>query len=183
MFRAEQVYIRRMEEKDVLKKTEWVNNEDVNETLMFDFPLSVSESLEWYRKTHFNRNRWDFSICENSTNNLIGMTGLIDLSHRHRRAQFYITIGEISAWGKGYSKEVIPLVLEFAFMELGLEKVYLFTFDNNGKARKIYETMGFKQEAFMRKQYFLHGKLNDLFQHAILKDEYTELYEKGNIIR
>jgi len=120
---------------------------------------------------------------ENSSDNLIGMTGLIDLSYRHRRAQFYITIGEMSAWGKGYSKEVIPLVLEFAFIELGLEKVYLFTFDNNGKARTIYEKMGFKQEAFMRKQYFLHGKLNDLFQHSILKEEYVMLYEKGSRIK
>ncbi|OFX23167.1 MAG: hypothetical protein A2033_15495 [Bacteroidetes bacterium GWA2_31_9] len=177
MFKGKRIYIRKLEESDVKKKTEWVNNEIVNETLMFDFPLSLSESLEWYRKTHFNRNRWDFAICEIQSDNLIGMTGLIDLSYRHRRAQFYITIGEMSAWGKGYAKEVIPLTLEFAFKELGLEKVYLFTFDNNVKARTIYEKMGFKQEALMKKQYFLHGKLNDLYQHAILKEEFLEMYK------
>lgn len=177
MFRSKNISIRRMEEEDLSLKNKWVNDEEVNETLLFDFPLSLSETKEWYKRNYFNRKRWDFVIVEDKSGKAIGMTGLINITLRHRNAQFFITIGEKNAWGNGYSKEVIPLVLEFAFAELGLEKVYLFTLGNNEKARYIYEKLGFKKEAYKKKEYFIHGKFHDLYHHAILKEEYFSIYK------
>ena len=104
------------------------------------------------------------------------MSGLINLTHRHKHAQFYTTIGERTAWGKGYAKEIIELVLNFAFKEIGLQKVYLLTMHNNEKARKIYEKTEFKQEALKKRHYFVRGEYFDIYQHAILKEESQELY-------
>jgi len=96
------------------------------------------------------------------------MTELINLTYRHRRAQFPIAIGEESARGKGYAKEIIPLVLEFAFMELDLLKVYLLAMGNNAYARLMFEKAGFQEEAVMRSHYLLHGEYYDIYQHAVL---------------
>jgi len=170
------IYIRRLEEEDLAKKIEWINNNQINETLMYDCPLSLSETKEWYKKTLFDRNRWDFSIIEKKKNELVGIAGLIKLNYKHRNAQFYITLGEKSEWGKGYAKEALEKVLRFAFLELGLEKVYLYTLSNNEKARKLFEKTGFKQEALMKKHYFIHGKYHDLYQHAIMMHEFIEKY-------
>lgn len=178
MFKSQDIFLRRMEEEDLPYKVQWINDEEVNETLLFDFPFSLSETKEWYKRTHFNRSRWDFVVVENNTNKVVGMTGLINLSQRHKNAQFFITLGDKSIWGKGYSKQVIPLVLEFAFCELGLEKVYLFTLENNEKARYIYEKIGFNQEAYKKNEYFIHGKFHNLFHHAILKEEFLVKYNK-----
>jgi len=46
MLQGERIHLRRMEERDLEKKTEWINDNDISRTLMFDWPLSVSETRE-----------------------------------------------------------------------------------------------------------------------------------------
>lgn len=170
MLKDNNIYLRKIEEKDLNLKVKWVNDEKINETLLFDYPVSLSETKEWYKKTFFNRSRWDFVIIERNTDKVIGMTGLININLRHKNAQFFITIGEIEAQGKGYGRGAIFLVLEYAFLELGLEKIYLLTLSNNIKARKLYESVGFKQEALLKNEYHIHGNLNDIYRHAIFRE-------------
>ncbi|NVK29845.1 MAG: GNAT family N-acetyltransferase [Gammaproteobacteria bacterium] len=171
--------LRRLELKDLPKKVEWVNNKEINETLLFDYPISLSETEEWYKRTYFNRTRWDFVIEDIVSESVIGMTGLINVNMRHRNAQLFITIGERGYWNKGIAKKAIPDVLRFAFAELGLEKVYLYTLANNIKARALYEKVGFYQEALKSKEYFIHGKLNDLYHHAFDRESFVKKYGDG----
>ena len=178
MLKSKHLELRRLEESHLHYKVKWVNDPEVNETLLFDFPISQSETKEWYKRNHFNRNRWDFSVFELESECLIGMTGLINLNYRHRHAQLFVTIGEKAFWGKGYAREIVIMILGFAFEELGLEKVYLKTLPNNSKARHIYEKIGFKQEALLRKEYYIHGELNDLFQHSLLKSEWIGILKE-----
>lgn len=174
MFLGKNIKIRPMEDSDLLLKNKWINDVEINKTLLFDYPFSLSETKEWFKRTFFKRNRWDFIIEETKTNKVIGMTGLININLRHRNSQFFITIGEKEFWGKGYSREVIPLVLKFGFLELGLEKIYLYTLEDNLKARTIYEKLGFKQEAYKINEYFIHGELKNLYHHAMLKSEFEK---------
>ena len=176
MIQGEKIFLRNMEEKDLEKKVEWINNPEINETLMYDVPLYLDKTKEWYKKTLTDKTRHDFAIIEDETGEFIGLTGLRRIDERHKRGQFYITIGEKSKWGKGYAKEAVLLVLRFAFNEVGLEKVYLFTLDNNTRARSLYEKLGFEQEALMKKHFFVHDKLFDLYQHAFLKDKFYKKY-------
>ena len=39
--------------------------------------------------------------------------------------------------------------------------------------------IGFIQEGMMRKHYFVHGKLHDLFQHSIFKDQFEKIVNRG----
>jgi len=172
LFNGENVLLRRLEESDLEHRVRWVNDPEVNRTLMFDWPLSLSETREWFRGTLFDRGRWDFTIVERATGRPVGMTGLINLDRRHGHAQFYVTIGEKPAWNRGYAGETVRLVLDFAFVELGLNKVYLYTLDDNDRARALYERSGFRPEAVMRSHFFIHGRHCDLHQHALLRDEH-----------
>lgn len=180
MIKEKRVSIRRLEEEDLVNRVKWVNDPEINKTLMFDTPLSLSETKEWYKRNFFNRKRWDFTIIENSSDKPIGMTGLLEISFIHKRAQAYITLGEKSAWGKGYAPEILLLTLDFGFNELGLNKIYLYTLDNNVHARDIYHKFGFQDEAKLIQHYFIHGQMHDLFQHFIIKDDFLEKY--GDII-
>lgn len=69
----------------------------------------------------------------------------------------------------------MPLVLEYGFFELGLNKIYLYTISNNERARKVYLRNGFVHEGVLRKHYFCNGDYQDLWVMSILKNEW-----KGN---
>jgi AcrR family transcriptional regulator len=53
-------------------------------------------------------------------------------------------------WGKGFGTAAISLILEFAFNELNLHRIYLQVFSFNKRGLKLYEIMGFIHDGKLR---------------------------------
>jgi len=172
MFDGKQIYVRPLEEDDLALRVKWVNDPEIHNTLMFDYPLSLARTTQWFRNTLMDSSKANFSIVDRAGGNVIGMTGLLDIDLKNRRAQFYITIGEKEYWGRKIADEVIEIILRYGFTEIGLNKIYLYTLSNNERARKVYERNGFTQEGVLREHHYCAGKLQDLHQHGILKREW-----------
>lgn len=178
MLNGKRIFLRLIEKEDLKKRVEWVNNPEIRQTLMFDWPLSLAKTEKWFQDQLSNDTKRNFSIVYKQNNELIGMTGLIDISIRHLRAQFYITIGEVNYHGKRLPDEIIPLVLEYGFIELGLNRIYLYTLNNNEKARQVYIRNGFILEGTLRKHYFCVGDYQDLQVMSVLKNDWLNIKKK-----
>ncbi len=173
MLNGKSVYIRLFEREDCKYRTNWVNDEETHKTLMFDWPLSLSGTQKWFESQLLDSTKANFVIIDKESGKTIGMTGLIDISLRHLRAQFYLTIGDVDFRGKHIPNETIPLILEYAFEELGLNRVYLYTLENNDRARKVYSRNGFTFEGILRQHYFCVGKYQDLHVMSILHSDWN----------
>ncbi|NCD09787.1 MAG: N-acetyltransferase [Negativicutes bacterium] len=181
---GERIYLRGLEKTDLKVRPEWFNDPDINHTLLMKLPISDATTSDWYTRILplQNKTRVDLSICDKQTDRVIGMTGLLQIDLVHRHSQFYITIGEKEYWGKRFPDEVIPRVLWLAFVQYGLNKVYLWTINVNARARHVYERNGFRNEAIMREHYFCRGKLQDIHQHAILRRDWEiQMHQTGNV--
>ena len=172
MLESERVFIRLIEREDLVFRTEWINDEEVAQTLMFDWPLSLAGTHKWFEQQLLDNTRKNFVIIDKSSDTPIGITGLRDINYRHLRAQFYMTIGNKDFWGKRIPDEVIPIVLEYAFEELALNRVYLYTLDNNERARRVYERNGFIQEGILHNHFFCRGAYRDLWVMAFLRRQW-----------
>src|SRR5260370_33557694 len=62
---------------------------------------------------------------------LVGFGQLVRIDHRMRRACIGIGIGEKNIWGQGIGKTALRILLEYAFMVKGLERVYTQVFSFN----------------------------------------------------
>jgi len=174
LLNGKNVYIRLIEKEDLDLRTRWINDEEIRKTLMFDWPLSYAGTKKWFEQQLLDNTRKNFMIIYKEPKTIIGITGLRNINIRNLTAQFYITIGEKNFWGKHIPDEVIPLVLEYGFFELGLNKIYLYTIPNNERARKVYIRNGFIHEGILRKHFFCNGNYQDLWVMSILKSEYME---------
>lgn len=174
MLEASQIYLRPLEDSDLPLRVKWVNDPEVRATLMFDYPLSLARTRVWFQKTLVDPAKLHFSIVDKLSESVVGMTGLLDITTKHQRAQFYITIGEKQFWGRRIADEVIPLVLRYGFTELNLRRIYLYTLPNNGRARKVYERNGFKREGVLRGHHYCVGEFQDLTVHSVLRHEWRE---------
>jgi RimJ/RimL family protein N-acetyltransferase len=174
MFKAERIYLRPLESDDLKSRVAWVNDEEIRESIMFDWPLSLAKTEKWFQNQLFDDTKANFSIIDKETGRLIGMTGLLDISLKHKRAQFYMTIGEKDFWGKRLPDENIPMMLEYAFEEMGLNKVYLYTINVNDRARHVYLRNGFKPEGVLREHYFCVGRLQDLHVYSVIRKEWKK---------
>ena len=75
----------------------------------------------------------------------IGVTSLTEIDPATRTATFRMLIGDPADRGHGLGGEAARLVLEHGFETLGLETISLHVFDFNRVARRLYESLGFRE--------------------------------------
>lgn len=87
----------------------------------------------------------------------------------------------INERGKGYGKEALRLLMDWAFGEAGAHRAWLDCKDYNDRALHVYESLGMKREGLLRDTIFVDGKYENLVVLAILEPEWRELKarEKG----
>lgn len=174
MLEGRRVYLRLLEKEDLPYRVKWINDEEISKNVSFDWPVSLAKTQTWFQNSLMDKSKVNFSIIDKKSNKLIGMTGLVNINYIHSRGEFYITIGEKDFWGKHLPDEIIPLVLEYGFIELGLNRIYLSTFDHNKRAQKVYKRNGFVYEGRLRNHQFHKGAFRDYLIYSILKEEWTK---------
>lgn len=113
-----------------------------------------------------------FALYEVETWQFIGYTGLRDAYPMYRCGEFGIMIGESDARGKGYGTEATRLVLDHAFLAIGLENVWLRTMAFNTAGIRAYEKAGFKHVGRLRNHVTVGGKRWDAVLMDIVADEF-----------
>jgi RimJ/RimL family protein N-acetyltransferase len=103
----------------------------------------------------------------------IGHCSLHDIQAANRSAELGIEIGSRDYWGKGYGREVVRLLLNYAFQHLNLNRVSLHTHSANERAIRCYLACDFVEEGRFRQQHWLDGRYVDGIAMAILRDAFT----------
>nr|WP_067841907.1 GNAT family protein [Amphibacillus sediminis] len=120
-----------------------------------------------------NHSTKSYMIIERKHNQPIGITSLANLDFKNRNAELIIDIGEKEFWGKGYASEALKMLLNYAFNELNLHRLYLQVFAFNEKAIRLYQRLGFQQEGVSRQALFRKGSWHDILQMGLLQSEYN----------
>ena len=151
----------------------WINNrQEVLLNAPYK-PISVSQHQAWLEKIHNSNDLVIFGIRLNKTQKLIGTCQLHSIHYIHRSAELQIRVGEPAYRGDGYGTEAVELLLDFAFKDLNLQRVYLHVFKNNESALRLYEKLGFVREGVLRKAAHIDGKYVDVIVMGILREEYA----------
>jgi RimJ/RimL family protein N-acetyltransferase len=138
--------------------------------------MSEKKIKEWLEKRseEVKPERYPFAIRALEGDKLIGFMGLwLDLVHSE--AWVGIGIGEREYWGKGYGTDAMRLILQYAFMELNLQRVSLGLHAYNERALKSYEKVGFRLEGRTRSDQLREGMRTDTLWMGILRDEWLGL--------
>ena len=145
--------------------------------------VSEKKMKEWTEKqleNGFKPERYPFSIRALADDRLIGFLGLW-LNLIHNEAWVGIGIGEREYWGKGYGTDAMKLAVQYAFMELGLQRVSLGLHEYNARALKSYEKAGFRLEGHTRQDVLREGRRTDSLWMGILREEWLKLQSGGKV--
>lgn len=170
------VTIRKFEETDIPNKVKWINDSNNNEYLHYDLPLTIEKTTKWYNKIKELPSRYD-AIIEYQ-NVPVGVIGLINIDKC--KGEYYITLGENDYKRKGISYIASKKLINYGFLELGLNKIWLCVDFDNIVARKLYEKLGFKLEGILRKDIYFKGKMVDRCIYGIIKEEWSDINEYTN---
>jgi RimJ/RimL family protein N-acetyltransferase len=76
-------------------------------------------------------------------------------------------------WGRGIATEAARLLLDFAFGEVGLHRVFAVVDEDNPASIRVVEKLGFRREARHVKDAFHGGEWFTTLIYAVLEDEWT----------
>ena len=111
------------------------------DTLRTPYPLTKEQQEDWYINTVCDRKanaRW-FGIhkTDNNVDNLIGYTGIENISFENRIGEISLLINP-ALQRKGYGEQAAALILKYAFEELNLNSVYGECYYSNAKAEQFW---------------------------------------------
>ena len=99
---------------------------------------------------------------------------LHEVDYTNGGAGLGIQVGDPADRGQGYGGDALNVLVDFAFEQLRLERVWLDVYETNPDARRLYERVGFVHEATFRHGVFRAGGYEDVQRLAILRSEWTE---------
>ena len=102
----------------------------------------------------------------------IGQCALRGIDETARTCELGIAIGDQGYWGRGYGREAIGLLLEYAFRYRNLRRVWLSVQSNNERAIRAYRACGFVEEGRLREHVWWSGRYVDLHYMGVLRDEW-----------
>lgn len=164
------ISIRKFERSDIPNKVRWINDPQNNTFLHYELPLEQENTELWFEKNKDRTDRYD-AIIE-ADGKPVGLIGLLSIDRKHMKAEYYVTLGERDYLGKGVAFRASKLLLEYAFTELKLNRVYLYTETENAAAIRSYERIGFQREGVLKNDLFSKGRFVDRYIYGITRDDY-----------
>lgn len=123
--------------------------------------------------TNMKPNREFFAILHEGQ--IVGTTGLTEISQEHKTAEFSLLIGS-EFQRKGFGMKALKELLIYGFDHLKLNLIFGETFSYREKygvnpGAKAYEKLGFKLDGTLRSRYIKHGITVDSLVYSITKEE------------
>jgi len=78
-------------------------------------------------------------------------------------------------WGQGYATEAALALVDFGFLELGLDRISSWCIADNAASARVLKRLGFRQEGCLRSNEYFKGRWWDTLLFALLKPEWAEL--------
>lgn len=173
------LYLRALEPDDHVKIHRWRSDREIARNFG-GVPLFSSSLNErkWVEERIFDKASVSCAICLKKTNEFIGCIFLNEIDLHNRTGHAPVFIGEIKHWGKGYATDARILMLKYAFVDRGLNRVWARVLEDNGRALKMLEKCGYRQEGILRQSSFRDGRLVNERLLAVLREDFLTVLEE-----
>ena len=141
----------------------------------------LDEESPWYDDMVLTDEHAWFTIYELKTLRPVGITGLIDIDQNDQSAEFFLHIGEVASQARDYGTETGRLMLEYAFVALKLETLFLMTYEFNLSELRSYERVGFREFGRQRQAHLKGGRLWDVIYLEVQADEIPNLGRRNDV--
>ena len=165
---GEKINLRTIEDEDIEFIRDSYNLTEIRTNISHSKPANLEQEREFFEQVICGEDDINLSISLEGE-----MIGMITLSPEKDQG-----VKQIGLWlhpdyhGNGYGTEASRLMIYYAFKEIRVHKVLARALDSNKASQKIWENLGFEQEAVLREQSYHNGGYEDLKMYGVLKDEW-----------
>jgi len=166
----ENLTLRPWEVSDLKNLLKYANNLKIaqNMTNAFPHPYSKEAGKKFIAMANSKIPVSIFAICIN--NQAIGGIGVHPQQDIHEKcAELGYWLAE-PFWGKGIVSKAVLQMIDFAFQNFDIVRLYARPFSSNIGSQKVLEKCGFKHEATLKKSIYKNGVYLDELIYCIVID-------------
>jgi ribosomal-protein-alanine N-acetyltransferase len=114
-----------------------------------------------------------WGIRPRALNRVVGSVSIFGWDRYHRRAQLGYDLAKES-WDQGLASEAIRAVLRFAFLDMDLNRVEIWTSGANQRSLRLARRLGFELEGTLRRRILEDDRaFHDCAVFGLMRDEWT----------
>ena len=142
--KTDRLLLRRFNEDDLENVFKGLSHPDIIPYygVRYDSLEATKAQMTFFDDLEKNETGFWWAICSLDNTVFYGAGGLNSLSKEHKKAEIgFWLLPEY--WGKGYATETSKAVLEYAFNEMKLDKVFAYADVENGASNHVLRKLGF----------------------------------------
>lgn len=165
------IYFKSLSVKDVQEIHNYASDQVVSQFIGWNLMSTLEETrryIEVMLKREAEGTHLYSSVVEKHTDAVIGTAMIFNFDNKANKAEVGYVLNK-HHWGKGYGRELVALMSNFAFSSLKLHKLHAVLVDANIGSARILE----------KNQYELEGRLKD---HYFIENTYYDALLFGKIL-
>ena len=166
--------LRKLQTKDIPFMLEWMKDIEINRQFRTDFSHFTEDKVKIFieQSQDFSVNR-HYAIVDDH-DEYLGTISLKEIDSINMKAEYAIVLRR-KVIGTSIASEATHQILNIAFNELMLNKVYLNVLSINKRANRFYQKFGFIFEGTFRQDIKIENEFYDLNWYSILKESYESV--------
>ena len=174
------IVLRPLRLEDAPRVCLWMNDKDTVRYLGggFENPVSLEDAKERIALQldgEFTGERFAVSFAD--TGEYLGECSLLLPDGRAKKAELALVLLP-GARGRGYALQALKLLLDYAFLQKGYQRLYLKCAFKNQRAVHLYERAGFVKEGVLRRHLYTDEGPDDVILYGMLREEYLARREQ-----
>lgn len=153
----------------------WMNDPKVRIYARNIMPIRVEDVKKWFEPREGRISNFViFELWHKKDKKPIGTAGLGHIDWVNGWANAFLSIGEPEYWNKSIATEATELLVEYAFNELNLNKLYGGVCVENIGSWSVAEKIGFEFEGIQEDEFFVDGKYLGVKAYSLLKEDWLK---------
>lgn len=174
MFKGSKIRLTAIRKEDLPTYRQWASEESfgrfyTSSPIREESDKNANQLIDDHSDSSFR-----FAIRPLNSEDFLGICAIDEIEWPHRVAWTSIALGQ-DFQGKGFGKDAMQLVVNYAFNELNLHRLSLTVFGYNQGAIKLYESLGFRHEGTYREFLQRDGKRHDMHLYGLLASDLKAL--------
>ena len=164
------VRLRAHEPDDIPTLNDLINDPDVGGNLGMAMPQAISGYKAFLESNKKDPTTAVFVIERSQGGIPIGGCSLFAIETTTRTALLGIWLGQ-PYWDEGLGTDAVRTLCRYGFDHMNLQRIGLYVFETNPRAKRAYEKVGFVVEGTRRRSEFVDGRHVDSYLMGLLAEE------------
>ena len=175
---TERLLLRQLQMEDIYEYYERLfGDADVSRYMLFEPHQDIGESLESLQRKlerYEEGNYYCWGVTEKEEDSLIGLVELLRFDEAEESCSFVYMLG-CNYWNRGYGTELLKAVFQFAFTELGVQRISADHMTKNAASGAVMRKAGMQHVGTLPGKYEKLGMAYDAEVYEIRNEQRKEL--------